>query len=53
MRRDTAVNINRVQRLVGAGRHRLIMILDDDFRVEVGREFQRQVRARFAVSSTR
>jgi DNA-binding LytR/AlgR family response regulator len=47
VRRDTAVNITRVRRLVGAGRHRLLMILDDDQRVEVGREFQRHVRARF------
>ena len=50
VRRDTAINSTRVRRLVGAGRHRLIMILDDDSRVEVGREFQRQVRARFASS---
>ena len=50
VRRDTAVNITRVRRLVGGGRHRLLMILDDDRRVEVGREFQRQVRARFASS---
>ena len=48
VRRDTAVNITRVRRIVGAGRHRLLIILDDDRRVEVGREFQRQVRARFA-----
>jgi DNA-binding LytR/AlgR family response regulator len=48
VRRDTAVNITRVRRLVGAGRHRLLMILDDDRRIDVGREFQRQVRARFA-----
>jgi DNA-binding LytR/AlgR family response regulator len=50
VRRDTAVNITRVRRLIGAGRHRLLMILDDDRHVEVGREFQRQVRARFASS---
>ena len=50
VRRDTAVNIVRVRRLVGTGRHRLTMILDDDRRIEVGREFQRQVRARFASS---
>jgi len=53
VRRDTAVNFTRVRRLVGAGRHRLLMILDDDRRVEVGREFQRQVRARFASSPPR
>jgi DNA-binding LytR/AlgR family response regulator len=48
VRRDAAVNITRVRRLVGGGRHRLLMILDDDRRIDVGREFQRQVRARFA-----
>ena len=53
VRRDTAVNITRVRRLVGAGRHRLLMILDDDRRIDVGREFQRQVRARFASGTTR
>ena len=46
VRRDTAVNVTRVRRLIGSGRHRLLMILDDDRRIEVGREFQRQVRAR-------
>lgn len=53
VRRDTAVNITRVRRIVGAGRHRLIMILDDDTHVEVGRDFQRQVRARFASRAAR
>jgi DNA-binding LytR/AlgR family response regulator len=53
VRRDTAVNITRVCRLIGAGRHRLVIILDDDCRVEVGREFQRQVRARFASAPPR
>jgi len=53
VRRDTAVNITRVRRLVGAGRHRLVMILDDDRRIDVGREFQRQVRARLASGPTR
>lgn len=52
VRRDTAVNVTRVRRLIGAGRHRLVIVLDDDCRVEVGREFQRQVRARFASSRT-
>ena len=46
VRRDAAVNVTRVRRLIGAGRHRLLMILDDDRRIDVGREFQRQVRAR-------
>ena len=53
VRRDTAVNITRVRRLIGAGRHRLLMILDDDRRIEVGREFQRAVRARFASKPAR
>jgi DNA-binding LytR/AlgR family response regulator len=46
VRRDTAVNVTRVRQLIGAGRHRLLMILDDERSIEVGREFQRQVRAR-------
>ena len=50
VRRDAAVNVTRVRRLIGAGRHRLLMILDDDRRIEVGREFQRQVRARLGQS---
>ena len=48
VRRDTAVNVTRVRRLIGAGRHRLVVTLDDDRCIEVGREFQRQVRARLA-----
>jgi DNA-binding LytR/AlgR family response regulator len=46
VRRDAAVNLARVRRLIGGGRHQLLMILDDDRRIAVGREFQRQVRAR-------
>jgi DNA-binding LytR/AlgR family response regulator len=48
VRRDAAVNVTRVRRLIGGGRHRLLVILDDDRRIEVGREFQRPVRARLA-----
>lgn len=53
VRRDTAVNVARVRQLIGAGHHRLLMILDNDCRIQVGREFQRQVRARFASSDWR
>lgn len=48
VRRDTAVNITYIRRLVGAGRHRLLVILHDDCSIAVGREFQHQVRAQFA-----
>jgi len=53
VRRGTAVNVARVRRLIGVGRHRLLVILDDDRRIEVGREFQRHVRARFAPNPVR
>lgn len=47
LRRDLAVNAARVRRLVGGGRHRLVVLLDDGGCVRVGRQFQRDVRARF------
>jgi DNA-binding LytR/AlgR family response regulator len=47
VRRDVAVNASRVRRIVGAGRHRLVIILDDDRCVDVGRQFQPAVRRRF------
>ena len=50
VRRDVAVNAAKVRRLVGTGRHRLIIVLDDDRFVAVGREFQREVRARFGAA---
>jgi DNA-binding LytR/AlgR family response regulator len=48
IRRDLAVNQTHVRRLIGTGRHRLVLTLDDDSEIEVGREFQRLIRARFA-----
>lgn len=53
VRRDVAVNAAKVRRLVGTGRHRLIIILDDDRLVAVGREFQREVRVRFGAADRR
>ena len=47
VRRDVAVNGGRVRRLIGAGRHRLTLVLESGDCVEVGRQFQRDVRARF------
>jgi DNA-binding LytR/AlgR family response regulator len=53
VRRDTAVNVARVKSLRGGGRHRLALMLDNDCRVEVGRQFQRNIRARFATAAVR
>ncbi len=47
VRRDVAVNGGRVRRLIGAGRHRLTLVLDGGACVQVGRQFQHAVRARF------
>ena len=47
VRRDVAVNGARVRRLIGSGRHRLTVILDGGACVQVGRQFQRDIRARF------
>jgi DNA-binding LytR/AlgR family response regulator len=47
LRRDLAVNAARVRRMVGGGRHRLLVVLDDGACVAVGRQFQRDIRARF------
>jgi hypothetical protein len=47
IRRDIAVNGANIRRLIGSGRHRLIVVLDDGARISAGREFQRQIRARF------
>ena len=51
VRRDVAVNGSRVRRLVGAGRHRLTVILEGGACVQVGRQFQRDIRAQFGVSA--
>ena len=47
LRRDVAVNGARVRRLVGGGRHRLVVVLEDGACVRVGRQFRRDIRARF------
>jgi DNA-binding LytR/AlgR family response regulator len=44
--RAAAVNMEHVRRLVGRGRHRLVVVLDTGVEVEVGRAFQRLVRTR-------
>jgi DNA-binding LytR/AlgR family response regulator len=45
--RRIAVNDAKVRRLVRSGHRRLEILLDDELRLEVGRQFQRMVRARF------
>jgi DNA-binding LytR/AlgR family response regulator len=45
--RCVAINDSKVRRLIRLGRHRLDILLDDDLRLEVGRQFQRAVRAQF------
>jgi DNA-binding LytR/AlgR family response regulator len=48
IRRDVAVNGASVRRLIGSGRHRLILVLEGGACASVGREFQRDIRARFS-----
>lgn len=45
--RRIAINDAKVRRLVRSGHRRLEILLDDELRLEVGRQFQRVVRARF------
>lgn len=45
--RRVAINDSKVRRLIRSGRRRLDVLLDDDLRLEVGRQFQRSVRDRF------
>jgi DNA-binding LytR/AlgR family response regulator len=45
--RRVAVNDSKVRRLIRSGRRRLDILLEDDMRLEVGRQFQRSVRDRF------
>jgi len=45
--RRVAVNDSKVRRLVRSGRRRLEILLEDESRLEVGRQYQRVVRARF------
>lgn len=47
--RRVAINDSKVRRLVRCGRRRLDILLEDDVRLEVGRQFQRSVRDRFGV----
>lgn len=47
LRRECAVNGARVRRLIGGGRHRLLVVLDEGTCVRVGRQFQSEIRARF------
>lgn len=47
VRRDRAVNASFVRRLIGGGRHRLDIVLENDTCLRVGRQFQRDIRARF------
>jgi DNA-binding LytR/AlgR family response regulator len=45
--RRTAVNQAKVRRMVRSGNRRLVLILDEDLRLDVGRQFQRMIRAQF------
>jgi DNA-binding LytR/AlgR family response regulator len=45
--RAVAVNSGRVRRLVGRSKHRLAVVIEGDACFEVGRSFQRAIRARF------
>jgi DNA-binding LytR/AlgR family response regulator len=49
--RGVAINDSKVRRLIRSGRRRLDILLDDDVRVEVGRQFQRSVRDRFGAEA--
>ena len=51
--RRIAVNDAKVRRLVRSGHRRLEILLDDELRLEVGRQFQRLVRARFGAERRR
>ena len=48
--RAVAVNASRVRRLLGRSQHHLAVILDCDASFEVGRQFQREIRARFGAA---
>jgi len=43
--RSAAVNVARILRIVGGGRHRLVIALDDGTEHHVGRSFQPELRA--------
>ena len=44
LRRDVAVNSAKIRRVVGAGGHRLHVVLEDESSIDVGRTYQRAVR---------
>lgn len=48
--RAVAVNGNRVRSLLGRSQHRLAVILEGDECFDVGRQFQRAIRARFGAA---
>lgn len=47
--RSTAVNLAAIRQLVGCGQHRVRLRLDDDRWLDIGRQFQRTIRAHFCV----
>jgi len=49
--RSTAVNVAAIRQLVGFGGHRVLLRLDDDTWLGVGRGFQREIRARLEGSA--
>jgi DNA-binding LytR/AlgR family response regulator len=51
--RRVAVNDSKVRRLVRSGRRRLEIVLEDESRLDVGRQYQRVVRARFGAERRR
>jgi DNA-binding LytR/AlgR family response regulator len=53
IRRGEAVNAAHVRRLVGGGRHRLLLVLDGDVCLRVGRQFQSRIRGLFGAGAQR
>jgi DNA-binding LytR/AlgR family response regulator len=51
--RTSAVNIGHVRRLVGRGRHHLSVVLSTGVEVEVGRAYQRAIRAQLGARTQR
>jgi DNA-binding LytR/AlgR family response regulator len=47
VRRNIAVNTARVHRVIGRGRHRVVVVLDGGITIPVGRQFQTTLRSRF------
>jgi DNA-binding LytR/AlgR family response regulator len=48
--RGIAVNVARVRRIVGRGRHRLFIVLDSGCELTVGRAYQAAIRRQFGAS---